>query len=376
MIEFTSPSINYAAISPMLIIFGVAVARGAGRGVRAAQARRPHAAGAGPRRHRRGAGGGRSSTPAPPSSPRPARSPSTARRCSCRAPCWCSAWAASPCWPSGRSTPAAARSSPTPPPCRGRGPDVALAAAPSRPRPRSSRWPCSPSAGMMLFPASNNLLLMFVALEVLSLPLYLLCGLARRRRLLSQEAAMKYFLLGAFSSAFFLYGLALLYGYAGSVQLGDILTATQSTGSERPAAARWASRCSRSACCSRSARSRSSRGPRTSTRARPPRSPRSWPPAPRWPRSAPCCACSTSRFNRRELGLAADDVGRRDPHHGRRRGPRHHPDRRQADARLLLGGARRVHPHRRRSRSPDGARGDDVLPAGLRLHHDRRVRAS
>ena len=60
--------------------------------------------------------------------------------------------------------------------------------------------------GMLLFPASNDLLTMFVALEVLSLPLYLLCGLARRRRLLSQEAAMKYFLLGAFSSAFFLFG--------------------------------------------------------------------------------------------------------------------------------------------------------------------------
>ncbi len=45
--------------------------------------------------------------------------------------------------------------------------------------------------GMLLFPASNDLLTMFVALEVLSLPLYLLSGLARRRRLLSQEAAMK-----------------------------------------------------------------------------------------------------------------------------------------------------------------------------------------
>src|ERR1700678_685394 len=45
--------------------------------------------------------------------------------------------------------------------------------------------------GMLLFPASNDLLTMFVALEVLSLPLYLLCGLARRRRLLSHEAAMK-----------------------------------------------------------------------------------------------------------------------------------------------------------------------------------------
>jgi len=79
--------------------------------------------------------------------------------------------------------------------------------------------------GMLLFPAANDLLTMFIALEVLSLPLYLLCGLARRRRLLSQEAAMKYFLLGAFSSAFFLFGVAMLYGYAGSVQLSAIATA-------------------------------------------------------------------------------------------------------------------------------------------------------
>ena len=77
-------------------------------------------------------------------------------------------------------------------------------------------------AGMMMFPASNDLLTMFVALEVLSLPLYLLCGLARRRRLLSQEAALKYFMLGAFSSGFFIYGIALVYGYAGSMQFADI----------------------------------------------------------------------------------------------------------------------------------------------------------
>jgi NADH-quinone oxidoreductase subunit N len=76
--------------------------------------------------------------------------------------------------------------------------------------------------GMMLFPASGDLLTMFVALEVLSLPLYLLCGLARRRRLLSQEAALKYFLLGAFSSGFFLYGVALVYGYAGSMDFSVI----------------------------------------------------------------------------------------------------------------------------------------------------------
>ena len=82
--------------------------------------------------------------------------------------------------------------------------------------------------GMLLFPASNDLLTMFVALEVLSLPLYLLCGLARRRRLLSHEAAMKYFLLGAFSSAFFLFGIAMLYGFAGSVSLASIATAAGS----------------------------------------------------------------------------------------------------------------------------------------------------
>lgn len=79
--------------------------------------------------------------------------------------------------------------------------------------------------GMLLFPASEDLLTMFVALEVLSLPLYLLCGLARRQRLLSQEAALKYFLLGAFSSAFFLYGVALMYGYSGTLSLSGIADA-------------------------------------------------------------------------------------------------------------------------------------------------------
>ncbi len=92
--------------------------------------------------------------------------------------------------------------------------------------------------GMLLFPAANDLLTMFVALEVLSLPLYLLCGLARRRRLLSQEAAMKYFLLGAYSSAFFLFGVAMLYGFAGSVRLSAIAAAATSEHRQRDAALR------------------------------------------------------------------------------------------------------------------------------------------
>ncbi|MFB9236989.1 NADH-quinone oxidoreductase subunit NuoN [Plantactinospora siamensis] len=94
-------------------------------------------------------------------------------------------------------------------------------------------------AGMLLFVAANDLLTMFIALEVFSLPLYLLCALARRRRLLSQEAAMKYFLLGAYASAFFLFGIALVYGFTvgasngrgqgGGVDFGTIHAAVQNS---------------------------------------------------------------------------------------------------------------------------------------------------
>jgi NADH-quinone oxidoreductase subunit N len=76
--------------------------------------------------------------------------------------------------------------------------------------------------GMALFIAASDLLTMFIALEVLSLPLYLMCALARRHRLISQEAAVKYFLLGAYASGFFLFGVVLAYGYAGSVDLAAI----------------------------------------------------------------------------------------------------------------------------------------------------------
>lgn len=79
--------------------------------------------------------------------------------------------------------------------------------------------------GMLWFPAAGTLLSLFVALEVFSLPLYLMITMARRARLLSQEAALKYFVLGAFASAFMLFGVALLYGFAGSVGLTQIRAA-------------------------------------------------------------------------------------------------------------------------------------------------------
>jgi NADH-quinone oxidoreductase subunit N len=78
--------------------------------------------------------------------------------------------------------------------------------------------------GMVLLAAASDLLVVFIALEILSLSLYVLAG--QTRRLAAQEAAMKYFLLGAFSSAFLLYGIALCYGATGTTNLLGIATAT------------------------------------------------------------------------------------------------------------------------------------------------------
>lgn len=76
--------------------------------------------------------------------------------------------------------------------------------------------------GMMLFPAADSYVLLFVALEVMSLPLYILAATARRRRQLSQEAGLKYFILGAFASGFLLMGSALLYGFSGSLTISAL----------------------------------------------------------------------------------------------------------------------------------------------------------
>lgn len=74
------------------------------------------------------------------------------------------------------------------------------------------------AAGMMLMASAADLIVVFIALEMFSISLYVLVGF-RRRSLESQEAAMKYFLLGSFSSAFFLAGIALAYGAVGSTNL-------------------------------------------------------------------------------------------------------------------------------------------------------------
>ena len=75
--------------------------------------------------------------------------------------------------------------------------------------------------GMMLMPSADNLMIVFVGLEVLSLALYILCAyvVARNR---SQEAGMKYFILSSFASAFLLYGMAMTYGSTGTTSLVGI----------------------------------------------------------------------------------------------------------------------------------------------------------
>jgi NADH-quinone oxidoreductase subunit N len=76
-------------------------------------------------------------------------------------------------------------------------------------------------AGMMLMATATDLLLIFLALEVLSLGVYVLTGI-RRDSAAGSEAALKYFLLGSFASAFFLYGIAFTYGLTGSTRLDRV----------------------------------------------------------------------------------------------------------------------------------------------------------
>jgi NADH-quinone oxidoreductase subunit N len=83
--------------------------------------------------------------------------------------------------------------------------------------------------GMLGLVASLELISLFVALEIMSVSLYALCGYARDR-MTSQEAALKYFITGSFSSAFFLYGVALLYGASGSTMLVGIAAARPPAG--------------------------------------------------------------------------------------------------------------------------------------------------
>jgi len=79
-------------------------------------------------------------------------------------------------------------------------------------------------SGMLLMSIATDLILVFMALELLSIPLYVMAGFARPR-LDSEEAALKYFLLGAFSGGFVVYGVALVFGATGTTSLGSVVAA-------------------------------------------------------------------------------------------------------------------------------------------------------
>ena len=87
--------------------------------------------------------------------------------------------------------------------------------------------------GMMMMAAATDLLVIFIALEILSLAVYVLTGI-RRASGAGAEAAFKYFLLGSFSSAFFLYGIAFIYAVAGSTRLEQISIALSAQGAGAP----------------------------------------------------------------------------------------------------------------------------------------------
>ncbi|MBM4424642.1 MAG: NADH-quinone oxidoreductase subunit N [Chloroflexi bacterium] len=84
-------------------------------------------------------------------------------------------------------------------------------------------------AGMMMMASAGDLIVVFLALETLSIPLYILSGFARPR-LDSEESALKYFLLGAFASGFLVYGIALTYGATATTSLSQIAAAVAANG--------------------------------------------------------------------------------------------------------------------------------------------------
>ncbi len=84
------------------------------------------------------------------------------------------------------------------------------------------------TTGMLGLASANNLIMIFLGIETMSICLYVLAGLIKERKT-GAEAALKYFLLGAFSTGFLLYGMALLYGATGSLYLSEIADAASSS---------------------------------------------------------------------------------------------------------------------------------------------------
>ena len=225
---------------------------------------------------------------------------------------------------------------------------------------------------MMLMAAGTDLLVIFLALELMSLSLYVLAGTFRTPAE-GNEAALKYFLLGAFASGFFLYGIALLYGATGTTNLARLGMALAAPGAAaRPDGPRGPGAPARRVriqdlggalppvgarrlpgCADRGGGAHRHRLEGGGLRGAPPR---------------PGRACAAPG------GLADGAVAARGAHDdGRQRGGAR-PVEREAPPRLLVDRSRRLHAGRARRRPRPRRAGGALLPGRLRGRVDGRFR--
>ena len=233
--------------------------------------------------------------------------------------------------------------------------------------------------GMMLMASGNDLVVIFLGLETLSISTYVMAGL-RRGDLKSNESAMKYFILGSFASAFLLYGMALTYGATGSTNITEI--SAKIAGANFPALLLVGGAMMIVGFGFKAATVRSMSGRRTFTKAPRPRLPVLWPPG-RRRRVCIFHSCFCSRLSARcrcpGFGLSAsivDDCPHRNggTFDDRRERRRHIAKQRQANAGLFVDRSRRLRDgriyrrrcsqNRRRTRRSDRFR--RVLHAHLR----------
>ena len=185
---------------------------------------------------------------------------------------------------------------------------------------------------------------------------------------------MKYFITGAFSSAFFLYGVALLYGISGSTWLAAHRARASRAAGSAALARPGRGAAARGLRLQGGERARSTCGCPTSTRARPPRSPPSCPPASRRPPSERSCASSSVPLARAGRAMAAGGggAGHGDHDDGQPGGPGAVQP--EADAGVLVDRPRRLPADRGGGRAGGGGGGRALLPGGLRRGEPGRVR--
>ena len=227
------------------------------------------------------------------------------------------------------------------------------------------------TSGMTLIVASADLIVTFLALEILSLALYVLTGLTGRRA--ANEAAMKYFLLGAFSSAFFLYGVAMAYGATGTTKIAAMAIALTGRGGTQALAVLGLALLAVGFAFKISAAPFHMWTPDVYQGA----------PSPVTAFMSAATKIAAFAALIRVLNVAFQALawdwapvvwGLAAALGGGRQHPGDRADERETDARVLEHRARRIHPDRAHGCRVRGHPGRDVLPGGVRRDDDRGVR--